>query len=57
MNFPAEAATYKDCIFLERHNEDYKTYPVFINYNKSEDISAAINYEDRFESPSQIIAI
>lgn len=34
-----------------------KTYPVFINYNKSEDISHSINYEDRFESPSQIIAI
>jgi superfamily II DNA or RNA helicase/HKD family nuclease len=34
-----------------------KTYPVFINYNKSEDINASINYEDRFESSSQLIAI
>lgn len=34
-----------------------KTYPVFINYNKSEDISATINYEDRFESYSQLTAI
>ncbi len=34
-----------------------KTYPVFINYNKSEDISDTINYEDRFESSSQLIAI
>ncbi|MBU3129847.1 DUF3427 domain-containing protein [Clostridium tagluense] len=34
-----------------------KTYPVFINYNKSQDISASINYEDRFESASQLIAI
>ena len=34
-----------------------KTYPVFINYNKSEDINSSINYEDRFESSSQLIAI
>ena len=34
-----------------------KTYPVFINYNKSEDISESIKYEDRFECPSQLIAI
>ncbi len=34
-----------------------QTYPVFINYNKSQDISASINYEDRFESASQLIAI
>ncbi|MBU3145981.1 DUF3427 domain-containing protein [Clostridium sp. CF012] len=34
-----------------------KTYPVFINYNKSQVISASINYEDRFESASQLIAI
>ncbi|MPQ30560.1 DUF3427 domain-containing protein [Clostridium estertheticum] len=34
-----------------------KTYPVFINYNKSQDINASINYEDRFESASQLIAI
>ena len=34
-----------------------KTYPVFINYNKPIDISDTINYEDRFISPSQLIAI
>ncbi len=34
-----------------------KTYPVFINYHKSEDISDSINYEDRFVSSSQLIAI
>lgn len=34
-----------------------KTYPVFINYTKSEDISDTINYKDRFESPSKLIAI
>lgn len=34
-----------------------KTYPVFINYNKSDDISDSIKYEDRFESSSQLIAI
>ncbi|WP_029452566.1 DUF3427 domain-containing protein [Clostridium algidicarnis] len=34
-----------------------KTYPVFINYKKSSDITDTINYEDRFQSPSQLIAI
>jgi superfamily II DNA or RNA helicase len=34
-----------------------KTYPVFINYNKSEDISDTIKYEDEFLSPSFIQAI
>ena len=34
-----------------------KTYPVFINYNKSDDISDSIKYEDRFESSSQLIAM
>nr|WP_315024349.1 DEAD/DEAH box helicase [uncultured Aminipila sp.] len=34
-----------------------KTYPVFINYEKSEDISASINYEDRFINPSALIAL
>ena len=40
-----------------RFDKKTKTYPVFINYNKSQDINATINYEDRFESPSQLIAI
>jgi superfamily II DNA or RNA helicase/HKD family nuclease len=34
-----------------------KSYPVFINYEKSEDIADTIKYEDRFLSPSQLIAI
>lgn len=34
-----------------------KTYPVFINYEKSEDINDSINYEDRFLSSNQLIAI
>jgi superfamily II DNA or RNA helicase/HKD family nuclease len=34
-----------------------KTYPVFINYEKSEDVGDTINYEDRFLSPLQLIAI
>ncbi|MBU3154994.1 DUF3427 domain-containing protein [Clostridium estertheticum] len=40
-----------------RFDKKTKTYPVFINYNKSQDINASINYEDRFESASQLIAI
>lgn len=34
-----------------------KTYPVFINYEKSANIIDSINYEDRFQSSSQLIAI
>ena len=34
-----------------------KTYPVFINYNKSEDISATIKYEDHFISQTVLRAI
>ncbi|URZ16564.1 DUF3427 domain-containing protein [Clostridium felsineum] len=34
-----------------------KTYPVFINYSKSDDISDSINYKDRFDSQSKLIAI
>ncbi len=34
-----------------------KTYPVFINYEKDDDISASIKYEDSFTSPSSLIAI
>jgi superfamily II DNA or RNA helicase len=66
-----EKYTYEDvCRLLEwekgevalniggyKFDKKTKTYPVFINYNKSEDISDSINYEDRFESSSQLIAI
>ena len=66
-----EKYTYEDvCRLLEWEKNEvplniggYKfdkktnTYPVFINYNKSEGIADTINYEDRFISPSNIIAI
>ena len=34
-----------------------KTYPVFINYHKGDNINHTINYEDRFISESHLIAI
>ncbi len=34
-----------------------KTFPVFINYDKSEDIQDTIKYEDHFVSPDSLIAI
>lgn len=34
-----------------------KTFPVFINYDKAEDISDTTKYEDHFTSPSTLIAI
>jgi len=40
-----------------KFDRNTKTYPVFINYEKSEDVEDTINYEDRFLSPSQLIAI
>ncbi len=40
-----------------KFNKETKTYPIFINYNKSEDISDTIKYEDRFESSSMLIGI
>lgn len=33
------------------------TYPIFINYNKEDGIGDTIKYEDRFLSPSSLIAI
>lgn len=66
-----EKYTYEDvCRLLEwekgevalniggyKFDNQTKTYPVFINYNKSKNISDSINYEDRFLSPSQLIAL
>lgn len=40
-----------------KYDKTTKTYPVFINYDKSDGIVDTINYEDRFISESQIIAI
>ncbi len=63
--------TYEDvCRLLEWENNEVpinlsgykydkktKTFPVFINYDKEEGIKDTIKYEDRFESPSRLIAI
>lgn len=63
--------TYEDvCRLLEWENNEVplnlggykydrktKTFPVFINYDKEEDIQDTIKYEDHFESPSRLIAI
>lgn len=40
-----------------KYDEKTNTYPVFINYNKSNDISDTIKYNDRFESAKRIISI
>lgn len=40
-----------------KYDKATKTYPVFINYEKGDDISDSIAYEDRFLNPKQLIAI
>ena len=40
-----------------KYDRKTKTFPVFINYDKAEDIQATIKYEDHFESPGRLIAI
>ena len=40
-----------------KFDKDTKTYPVFINYEKSEDISDTTKYEDHFVSRNELIAI
>jgi len=40
-----------------KYDQPTKTFPVFINYHKEEDISDTIKYEDRFLSPSDMTAI
>ena len=40
-----------------KYDPKTKTFPVFINYKKDENISETIRYEDRFESPSVLKAI
>ena len=32
-----------------KFHKETKTYPVFINYHKADDIQDTIKYEDRFE--------
>ena len=40
-----------------KYDKDTKTFPVFINYDKSEDIQDTIKYEDHFTSRNSLIAI
>ena len=40
-----------------KYDKKTKTYPVFINYDKQDDIADTIRYEDRFISPDTLIAI
>ncbi|MCF0157530.1 MAG: DUF3427 domain-containing protein, partial [Veillonella sp.] len=40
-----------------KFDEATKTYPVFINYHKGDDVQDSIKYEDRFESQTLIKAI
>jgi superfamily II DNA or RNA helicase len=40
-----------------KYDERTNTFPVFINYDKDEDISDTIKYQDRFVNPGRLIAI
>ncbi|MDD3138523.1 MAG: DUF3427 domain-containing protein [Lachnospiraceae bacterium] len=40
-----------------KYDAKTKTFPVFINYDKSEDIQDSIKYEDHFVTPNNLIAI
>ncbi|MBH1941055.1 DEAD/DEAH box helicase [Mobilitalea sibirica] len=40
-----------------KYDSKTKTFPVFINYDKSDDIQATIKYEDHFVTPNNLIAI
>ncbi len=40
-----------------KYDKKTRTYPVFINYDKAKDIKDTVRYEDRFLSPSLLIAI
>ena len=40
-----------------KYDKKTRTFPVFINYDKSEDISDTTKYEDHFTSSSSLIAI
>lgn len=39
------------------YNDDTNTFPVFINYEKEDDISETTKYEDRFVSNRELVAI
>lgn len=40
-----------------KYDAETNTFPVFINYEKDDDISDTIKYQDRFVNPSRLIAI
>ena len=40
-----------------KYDRTTKTFPVFINYDKDENIQDTVKYEDHFESPERLIAI
>jgi hypothetical protein len=40
-----------------KYDEETNTFPVFINYEKDDDISDTTKYHDRFLSPSRLVAI
>ena len=40
-----------------KYDKKTKTFPVFINYDKAEDIQDTIKYEDHFVNASQLVAI
>lgn len=40
-----------------KYDKDTKTFPVFINYDKDDDIQDTVKYEDHFVSPENLIAI
>lgn len=40
-----------------KYDKDTKTFPVFINYDKNEEINDTIKYEDHFENSNRLIAI
>lgn len=40
-----------------KYDRDTKTFPVFINYDKNEEINDTIKYEDYFENSNKLIAI
>lgn len=40
-----------------KYDRDTKTFPVFINYDKNEEINDTIKYEDHFENSNKLIAI
>ncbi len=40
-----------------KYDEATNTFPVFINYDKDDDIADTIKYQDRFVNPARLIAI